>query len=179
MQIGDERHANIDNATGIMEGSLALTPTAEHAEDTQEEIVRTEEDAGDAADRIHLQPLPSEKAHSPPSQMTREEMEREETTFQETFANAEHEVLDGIIPLSPPADSISSIHMNAELNHQYSVTEAPEDASVDAMISQETELQDIEVTSVASAFGAGDEMKQGEEVYSVEEMATDRRLSEG
>ena len=68
MQIGDERHANIDNATGIMEGSLALTPTAEHAEDTQEEIVRTEEDAGDAADRIHLQPLPLEKAHSPPSQ---------------------------------------------------------------------------------------------------------------
>ena len=180
MQNGDERHATIDDVTNFVEESVVLIPIAEHAEDAQEEIVQTEEDAGDGTNRIHLQPLPSEQAHFPPSPQTaREEMEREETAFYETVATAEHEeVSDEIIPLSPPADVVNSIRKNAELNHQYSVTEASEDASVDAMVYKETELQDIEVISVASAFGAGDEMKQGEDIYSVEEMATDRRLSE-
>lgn len=172
LDIGGERGVTIDNVVSITEGSLTSTPATRQVGDIHGIVVQPEENAGDAVNRLHQLPPPSDKAHSQPE--GQEEISSPKTIYQVEY----EEVLDEDIPLNAQASSISPGHGDAEPIIQYSVIEASKEVFVDVTAHEESDLQDIEVISVASAFRAGDNVECGEGVYSVEVMAPDERLSE-
>lgn len=171
LEIGGERDATIDNVASITEGSSASTPTAKQVEDMHNIIVQPEENTGDAVNRLYQLPPSSDNVHCQPER--EEEISSPKTIFQVEY----EEVLDEDIPLNTQVPSISPGHDDAEPILQYSVIEASEGVFVDVTAHKELDPQDIEVISVASAFGAGDNVQYGEDVYSVEEIANGR-LSE-